>query len=118
MTAQSRQKAYANHRRQDLEFLVGDHMFLRVSPMKGVMRFRKKGKLSLHYIGPFEILDKVGVVAYHLAQPPKLSMIHPMFHVSMLRKYFLDLLHVLTLHTIQLDEDLTYEEEPIIIVDR
>ena len=77
--------------------------------MKGVMMFRKKGKLSLRYIGPFEILDRVGTVAYPLALPPELSIIHPMFHVSMLWKYLPDQSHVLAPHTIQLDEDLTYE---------
>ena len=85
--------------------------------MKGVMMFRKKGKLSLRYIGPFEILDRVGSVAYHLALPPKLSMIHLVFHVLMLHKYLPDLSHVLTPHAIQLDEDLTYEEELVAIVD-
>ena len=66
---------------------MDDHVFLRVPPMKDVMTLRKKGKLSPHYIDPFEILDKVGVVAYSLALPPELSMIHPVFHMSMLRKY-------------------------------
>ena len=86
--------------------------------MKGIMRFRKKGKLSPSYIGPFEILDRVGTVAYHLALPPGLSMIHPVFHVSMLRKYLPDLSHVLTPCAIQLEEDLTYKEEPVTIINR
>ena len=63
LAAKSRQKAYANHKRHDLEFFVGDHVFIRVSPMKGIMRFGKKRKLSPCYIGPFEILDKVGAMA-------------------------------------------------------
>ncbi|EOY08659.1 DNA/RNA polymerases superfamily protein [Theobroma cacao] len=95
LTAQSRQKSYADNRRRDLEFQVGDHVFLKVSPTKGVMRFGKKGKLSPRYIGPFEILEKVGVVAYRLALPPDLSNIHPVFHVSMLRKYNPDPSHVI-----------------------
>ena len=117
LAAQSRQKAYANHRRHDLEFSVEDRVFIQVSLMKGIMRFGKKSKLSPHYIGPFEILNKVGAVAYHLALPPDLSTIHPVFHVCMLQKYLLDPSHVLARHTIQQDENLTYEEEPLAIVD-
>jgi len=98
--------------------MVGDHVFLRVSPMKGVMRFGKKGKLSPRYIGPFEILERIGAVAYRLALPPELSMVHPVFHVSMLRKYMPDPSHVIMPQTIQLDENLSYVEEPIAIVDR
>ena len=70
-------------------------MFLKVSPIKCVMRFVKKGKLALRYIGPFEILERVGMVAYRLALPPNMSQVHPMFHVSMLKKYILDPSHVL-----------------------
>ena len=66
-TAHSRQKSYADPKRKNLEFEVGDHVFLKVSPMKGVMRFGKKGKLSPRYIGPFEIIGRVGAVAYELA---------------------------------------------------
>ena len=98
--------------------MVGDQVFLRVSPMKGVMRFGKKGKLSPRYIGPFEILERIGAVAYRLALPPELSMVHPVFHVSMLRKYMPDPSHVIMPQTIQLDENLSYVEEPIAIVDR
>ena len=76
-------------------FMEGDHVCLRVSPIKGVMRFGKKGKLSPRFIGPFEILSRVGEVAYKLALPPSLSAVHPVFHVSMLRKYILDESHVL-----------------------
>ena len=64
LTAQSKQKSYADHRRRPLEFQVGDHVFLLVSPRKGVFRFGKKGKLAPRYIGPFEILQRVGEVAY------------------------------------------------------
>ena len=85
--------------------------------MTGVMRFNKKGKLSPHYIGPFEILDKVGAVAYQLALPLDLSIIHPVFHISMLRKYIPDPSHVLTPQTVKLDENLSYEEEPMAIFD-
>ncbi|EOX94130.1 DNA/RNA polymerases superfamily protein [Theobroma cacao] len=118
LTAQSREKSYADNRRRDLEFQVGDHVFLKVSPTKGVMRFGKKGKLNPRYIGPFEILEKVGAVAYRLALPPDLSNIHPVFHVSMLRKYNPDPSHVIRYETIQSQNDLTYEEQPVAILDR
>ena len=78
-----------------MRFSVGDQVFLRVWPMKGVMRFGRRGKLSPRYIGPFEILHTVGEVAYELALPPAFSSIHPVFHVSMLRRYIPDESHVL-----------------------
>ncbi|XP_049371627.1 uncharacterized protein LOC125836498 [Solanum verrucosum] len=93
-TAQSRHQSYADHRRRPLRFAVGDRVFLRVSPMKGAMRFERRGKLSPRYIGPFEILRAVGEVAYELALPPALSAIHPVFHVSMMRRYVPDESHV------------------------
>ncbi|XP_017972551.1 PREDICTED: uncharacterized protein LOC108661165 [Theobroma cacao] len=82
------------------------------------MRFGKKGKLSPQYIGPFEILERVRAIAYRLAPPPDLSNIHPVFHVSMLRKYNPNPSHVIRYETIQLKDDLTYEEQPIAILDR
>ncbi|XP_017970421.1 PREDICTED: uncharacterized protein LOC108660674 [Theobroma cacao] len=82
------------------------------------MRFGKKGKLSPRHIGPFKILERVGAVAYHLALPPDLSNIHPVFHVSMLRKYNPNPSHVMRYETIQLKDDLTYEEQPVAILDR
>ena len=87
LAAQSRQKHYSDPQRRKLEFNIGDNVFLKVTPMKGIMRFGKKGKLSPRYVGPFEILDKVGDVAYRLALPPSLSNIYNVFHVSMLRRY-------------------------------
>ena len=117
-TAQSRQKSYADRKVQDVAFMVGERVLLRVSPMKGVMRFGKKGKLSPRFIGPFEILDRVGEVAYRLALPPSLSAVHPVFHVSMLRKYHGDSSHVLDFSTVQLDKDLTHEEELVAILDQ
>jgi len=93
-------------------------VLLRVSPMKGVMRFGKKGKLSPRYTGPFEILERVGEVAYRLALPPSLADVHPVFHVSMLRKYHGDPFHMLDFSSIQLDKDLTYKEEPVAILAR
>ncbi|XP_072066928.1 uncharacterized protein [Arachis hypogaea] len=86
--------------------------------MKGVIRFGKRGKLNLRYIGPFEILDRIGAVTYRLALPSELSMIHPVFHVLMLRKYLPDPSHVLAPQAIELKEDLSFEEEPVDIVDR
>ena len=115
--AQSRHKSYANHRRRDLEFEVGDHVFLKVSPMKSVMRFGRKGKLSPRFVGPFEILERVGTLAYKVALPPSLSKVHNVFHVSTLRKYIYDPSHVVELEPIQIFEDLTYEEVPVQIVD-
>ena len=117
-TAFSRQKNYADPRSKDVSFSTGDLVFLKVSLMKGVMKFGKKGKLAPRYIGPFEIRSKVGDVAYILVLPPELSRIHPVFHVSMLRKYIFDPSHVLQPQTVELSEDLTYEEYPMVIVDR
>ena len=77
-----------------LEFKVGDHIFLKVMPKKGVVRFGKRGKLSPRFIGPFEILERVGTVAYQLALQPSMSGVHEVFHVSMLRKYTPDPAHV------------------------
>ena len=79
--AQSRQKSYANVQRRPLEFEVGDHVFLKVMPKRGVVRFDKRGKLSSRFIGPFEILERVGTVAYRLALPPSMSCVHEVFHV-------------------------------------
>ena len=81
-------------RRRPLEFEVGDHIFLKVMPKKAVVRFGKCGKLSLRFIGPFEILERVGTVAYRLALPPSMSGVHEVFQVSMLRKYTPDPAHV------------------------
>ena len=81
-------------RRRPLEFEVGDHVFLKVMPKRGVVRSGKRGKLSSRFIGPFEILERIGVVAYRLALPPNMSGVHEVFHVSMLRKYTPDPSHV------------------------
>ena len=88
--AQSRQKSYADNRRRDLEFEIGNHVFLKVSPMKSVMRFGRKGKFSSQFVGPFKILERVGTLAYKVALPPSLSKIHNVFYVSTLRKYVFD----------------------------
>lgn len=117
-TAQSRQKSYADRRRRDLEFEVGDYVFLKISPWKGVFRFGKKGKLSPRFIGPFEVLERIGSVAYRVALPPQLSRLHNVFHVSVLRKYVPDSSHVLNYQPIQIAEDMSYEERPVEIVDK
>ena len=117
LVAQSIQKSYADNRRRDLEFAKGDFVFLKVSPCKGIFRFSKKGKLSPRYIGPFEILDRVGATAYRLELPANLSRLHNVFHVSMLRKYLPDPSHVLSSEPVDLREDLSYIEEPVRILD-
>ena len=96
---------------------MGDHDFLKVSPIKNVMRFGKKGKLSPRHVGPFEVLKKVGALAYRVTLPPKFGKIHNMFHASLLRKYVYDASHVVQIEPIQLNENLVYEEYPIQIVD-
>ena len=88
-------------------------MFLKVAPMKDVMRFGKKGKLSSRYIGPFKILGSKGKVAYRLALPSKLSSVHNIFHVYMLKKYVHDPSHILEHEPIEVQEDLTYEEKSV-----
>ncbi|XP_070046048.1 uncharacterized protein [Nicotiana tomentosiformis] len=115
---QSRQKSYSDKRHRDLKFMVGDKVFLKVSPMKGVMKFGKKGKLSPRFIGPYEIIEKKGKVANELALPVELSSIHLVFHVSMLRKYIHDESHIIYVDTIEIKEGLPYEEVPIEILDR
>ncbi|KAK6121534.1 hypothetical protein DH2020_044725 [Rehmannia glutinosa] len=112
-TAQSRQKNYADVRRRPLEFEVGDSVFIKVAPMKGVMRFGKKGKLSPRYVGPYVITKRIGKVAYELDLPGEMSAIHNVFHVSMLKKYVPDPSHVIQTQTAQIREDLSYEEKPV-----
>ncbi|XP_073121160.1 uncharacterized protein [Henckelia pumila] len=108
-------------KRRPLEFEVGDKAYVKVSPMKGVIRFEKTGKLNPRYVGPFKILDKVGTLAYRLALSPDMSKIHNVFHVSQLKKYIPDPSHVLESAPLiiegNLNEELKYEEEPIQIVD-
>ena len=116
-TAQSRLKSDYDNSRKKVEFEVGDIVFLKVSPMKGVMRFRKKGKLSPRFVGPFTILKRIGKVAYELALPLKLAGVHNVFHISMLRKYITNPSHVLNYKPLEIKDNLTYEEVPIQILD-
>ena len=118
LASQSRQKSYADPKRRDMEFQVGDHVFLRVSPLRGVRRFGKKGKLSPRFIGLFEILERIGQVAYRLALPPALSAVHNVFHVSALRRYVSDVNHILSYEDLELESDLSFKEQPIHILDR
>ncbi|XP_070010688.1 uncharacterized protein [Nicotiana sylvestris] len=97
--------------------MVGERVLLRVSPMKSVIRFGKKGNLSPRFIGPFKILRHVGEVAYDLALPPSLG-VHPVFYVSMLQRYHGDLSRVLDYSSVQLDKDLSYVKDPVAILDR
>ena len=117
LTAQSRQKSYADVRRRPLEFEVRDHVFLKVMPKKGVIRFGKRKKLSSRFIGPFEILERVGTVAYRLTLPPSMLGVHEVFHVSMLQRYTLDPAHVVDWGEIEVDTDGTFEEGPVCIMD-
>ncbi|KAM6588172.1 hypothetical protein CsatA_010777 [Cannabis sativa] len=110
LASQSRQKSYADLKHKNVEFQVGDHVFLRVSPMKGIKCFGKKGKLCLRFTGPIEILEKVGLVAYRIAMPRALLAVHNVFHVSMLRKYVLDPIHVLSYENLELHPVLSHEE--------
>ena len=94
-TERDRQRSYANDCRRDLQFEIGDRVFLKISPWKGVLRFGRRRKLSPRCIRPYEIVIKVGPIAYRLKLAPELSRIHDTFHVSMLRKYIPDPSHVL-----------------------
>ncbi|XP_073061881.1 uncharacterized protein [Primulina eburnea] len=116
--AQDRQAAYANKRRRPLEFQQGDRVFLKVFPFRGTVRFVMKGKLAPRYVGPYEILQRIGALAYRLALPPSLLGIHDVFHVSMLRKYEPDPSRVLDISEVQLDPDVSYVERPVCILDR
>jgi hypothetical protein len=115
--AQSRQKSYANHTRRELSFEVGGFVYLKVSPMRGLRRFKVRGKFSPRFIGPFKILEKVGEVAYQLELPPQLSDVHDVFHVSQLKKC----LHVpeeqIPMEELDAKEDLSYQEYHVKILE-
>ncbi|GJV07763.1 putative reverse transcriptase domain-containing protein, partial [Tanacetum coccineum] len=116
--ARDRQKSYADNRRKPLEFEVGDQVLLKVLPWKGAIRFGRKGKLASRYVGPFEILERIGLVAYRLRLPQEFSSVYDTFHVSNLKKYLMDAnLHV-PLEEIRVDKTLHFVEEPEEIMDR
>jgi hypothetical protein len=111
------QEAYANKRRRPLEFEVGNQVYLRVSPMKGVKRFGVDGKLAPHYIGPFRILEKCGTMAYKLDLPLSLDGVHDIFHVSQLKKCLKAPVDVVLPEVTPLEADLSYPEHLIKVLD-
>ncbi|GKF54338.1 hypothetical protein Tco_0161248, partial [Tanacetum coccineum] len=113
-----RQRSYANVRQKPLEFQVGDHVMLKVSPRKGVILFKKQGKLNPQYIGPFKILKRVGPVAYKLELPEELSNIYSTFHISNLKKCLSDESLVIPIKELWLNDKLNFVEEPIEIIDQ
>ncbi|GJZ03846.1 hypothetical protein Tco_0537121 [Tanacetum coccineum] len=116
--AKDQQRSYPNIRWKPLEFQVGDHVMLKVSPRKGVIRFRKRGKLNPRYIGPFKILERISPVEYKLELPEELSNVHSTSHISNLKKCLSDESIVIPIKELQLDDKLNFVEEPIEIMDR
>jgi hypothetical protein len=116
--AQARQKSYADKRRKPLYFQVEDYVYLKVSPMKGVSRFRVKGKLAPRYIGHFPVLEQCGLVAYRLKLPETLSALHNVFHVSQLKKCLRVPDRTVEVIDVALEPDLTYSEHPIRVLDQ
>nr|GEX65525.1 putative reverse transcriptase domain-containing protein [Tanacetum cinerariifolium] len=116
--ARDRQKSYADKRRKPLEFSVGDKVLLKVSPRKGVVRFGKRSKLSPKYVGPFDIVERIGPVAYRLCLPQELVGVHDTFHVSNLKKCLADVNLHIPLGEVKVDDKLHFFEEPIEILDR
>ncbi|GJU39802.1 putative reverse transcriptase domain-containing protein [Tanacetum coccineum] len=112
------QKSYADKRRKPLEFSVGDYILLIVSPWKGVVRFGKKGKLAPRFVGTFEIIEKVGLVAYWLDLPEELNGVHDTFHVSNLKKCLVDPTLQVPLDEIRVDDKLNFVEELVEILGR
>nr|GFA22909.1 putative reverse transcriptase domain-containing protein [Tanacetum cinerariifolium] len=116
--AQDRQKSYADKRQKLLEFSVGDKVLLKVSPRKGVLCFGKRSKLSQRYVGSFEIVERIGPVAYRLRLPQELVGVHDTFHVSNLKKCLADVNFHVPLDEVKVDDKLHFVEEPIGILDR
>ena len=115
--AQSKQKSYADKRRKPLQFEIGDHIYLRVSPTKGVQRFGLKGKLAPRYIGPFEILKIYGPVAYRIRLPSQLAVVHDVFHISQLKKCVKFPEEIIEQQDLEVKPDLSYVEYPMKILD-
>ena len=117
--ASDRQKSYADLKMRDIAYEVGDKVFLKVSPWRKILRFGKKGKLSPRFIGPYEVLERIGLVAYRLALPLELAKLHDVFHVSMLMRYHSDESHILPMQQdVQVQADLSYDEESKAILAR
>ena len=115
--AHSRQKSYADGKRRDLTFSVCDHVYLKVSLMRGIRRFNVKGKLAPRYVGPFKVLERKGEVAYHLELPTSLSGVHDVFHISQLKKCLRVPEEQAPLDGLDVQEDLTYTEHPLKILE-
>ncbi|WVZ98699.1 hypothetical protein U9M48_044099 [Paspalum notatum var. saurae] len=111
------EKSYADNRRRDLEFAVGDYVYLKVSPIRGLRRFKVKGKLAPRYIGPFKIIDRKGEVAYQLELPDRLSGVHNVFHISQLKKCLRVPEEQLQEDEVNVQDDLTYTEYPVQILE-
>jgi hypothetical protein len=116
-TAQSRQRIYADTRRRDLSFEVGDYVYLKVSPIRGIKRFGVKGKLAPRYIGPYQIQARRGEVAYQLSLPEILSAVHDVFHMSQLKKCLRVPEEQFPIEDLEVQEDLTYIEKPTQILE-
>jgi hypothetical protein len=115
--AQSRQKSYTDHKRRNLSFEVGDFVYLKVLPMRGLSRFKIRGKLAPRHIGPFKVPEQRGEVAYQLELPPQLSDVHDVFHVSQLRKCLWVPEEQIPLEEFTVGKDLTYREYLVKILD-
>nr|GEW59546.1 putative reverse transcriptase domain-containing protein [Tanacetum cinerariifolium] len=113
-----RQRSYANVSQKPLEFQTGDRVMLKISPRKGIIRFRNRGKLNPRYIGPFKILRRIGPVAYKLELPEELSNVHNTFHVSNIKKCLSDESLIIPMKEHKLDDKLNFVEESIEIMDR
>ena len=119
--AQDRQKSYADQRRRDLVFEIGDLVFVKISPMKGVVRFGKAGKLTKRYVGTFRVMERIGFQAYRVELPEHMEGIHNVFHVSHLRKCLHDpslILEPSVQQEIEIEPDSTVIRRPFCIIDR
>ncbi|KAK1661031.1 hypothetical protein QYE76_049190 [Lolium multiflorum] len=121
-TAQSRQKSYADKRRREMTFEIGDFVYLKVSPLKGMQRFQLRGKLAPRYVGPFKVLSRRGEVSYQLELPEEMSAVHNVFHISLLRKCLevpekTEVFKNIDHRAIDINQDLTYREVPIRILE-
>ncbi|KAK1687033.1 hypothetical protein QYE76_047881 [Lolium multiflorum] len=121
-TAQSRQKSYADKRRREMTFEIGDFAYLKVSPLKGMQRFQLKGKLAPRYVGPFQVLSRRGEVSYQLELPEEMSAVHDVFHISLLRKCLevpekTEVFKNIDHRSVDINQDLTYREVPIRILE-
>ena len=120
--AQSRQKSYADSKRKEVTYEIGDRAYLRVSPLRGEKHFGVKGKLASRFVGLYRILERTGEVAYKLELPEGLSGVHDVFHVSQLKKCHAEMADIplrdtVPLEAIQLDSDLANEEKPVKILE-